>query len=124
MCASVKYFLYVSDQGEKLSRKERVRKREDLSRLMRQGIRHHAKQYTVIVARNELDHLRIAESVTRKVGKAVERNYEKRVVRECFRKVKETLPRGFDLLVIVKAKTEDFARSYGTLKGLFLRSLS
>jgi ribonuclease P protein component len=91
---------------------------------MRQGTRHHAKQYTVIVARNELDHLRIAESITRKVGTAVERNYEKRVVRECFRKVKETLPRGFDLLVIVKAKTEDFSRSYGTLKGLFRRSLS
>jgi ribonuclease P protein component len=114
----------VSEQGEKLSRKERVRKREDLSRLMRQGIRHHAKQYTVIVARNEVDHLRIAASVTRKVGNAVERNYEKRVVRECFRRVKETLPRGFDLLVIVRAKTEDFEHSYETLKGLFRRSLS
>jgi ribonuclease P protein component len=91
---------------------------------MRRGIRHHAEQYTVIVARNEFDHLRIAASVTRKVGPAVERNYEKRVVRECFRRVKETLPRGFDLLVIVKAKTEDFARSYGMLEGLFRRSLS
>jgi ribonuclease P protein component len=114
----------VGEQGEKLSRKERVRKREDLSRLVRQGIRHHSKQYTVIVARNELDCLRIAASVSRKVGTAAERNYEKRVVRECFRRVKETLPRGFDLLVIVKAKTEDFESSCGTLKGLFRRSLS
>jgi ribonuclease P protein component len=90
---------------------------------MRQGTRHHEKQYTVIVTRNELDHLRIAASVSRKVGNAAVRNYEKRVVRECFRRIKATLPKGFDLLVIVRAKTENWARSCDLLKGLFGRSL-
>jgi ribonuclease P protein component len=113
----------VIEQEEKLSRKERVRKREDLSRLMRQGTRHNAKQYTVIVTRNELYHLRIAASVSRKVGNAAARNYEKRVVRECFRRVKTTLPRGFDLLVIVRARTGNRTHSNEMLKGLFRRSL-
>jgi ribonuclease P protein component len=113
----------VTEGRGKFSGKERVRKREDIARLMRQGARQYSKQYSLIIVKNSLDVVRIAVSVKKKVGKAVERNYEKRLVRECFRREKDHFPKGFDLLVIVKQTTDDFDLSYRSLKSLFRRSL-
>jgi len=119
-----KNYLYRVTEGMgKFSGKERVRKREDIARLMRQGTRQYSKQYSLIIVKNSLDVVRIAVSVKKKVGKAAERNYEKRLVRECFRREKDHFPKGFDLLVIVKQTTDDFDLSYRSLKSLFRRSL-
>jgi ribonuclease P protein component len=117
------YLFYVTEGLGKFSGKERVRKREDIARLMRKGDRHYSKQYSLVVVKNSLDVVRIAVSVKKKVGKAAERNYEKRLVRECFRREKDHFPKGFDLLVIVKQTTDDFDLSYRSLKSLFCRSL-
>ena len=113
----------VSQGRERLTGKERVRKREDLARLMQRGNRHHSRQYTLVIVKNGLELARIATSVRKKIGKAAVRNYEKRLVKECFRREKENFPKGLDLLVVVKQATEDFASSYRELKDLFHRSL-
>jgi len=107
--------------GETFRRKERIGKREDLQRLFKKGSRYHSKQYTLIIGKNDLDFSRLAVSIKKRVGSAVNRNYERRLCRECFRREKGKILTGFDVLIIVKETTHNFHESYAVLKGLFCR---
>jgi len=49
---------------------------------------------------NGLPHPRLGMSVSRKIGKAVMRNRWKRLIREAFRRNRQRLPTGIDLIVI------------------------
>ena len=109
------------EKGETLQGKERVGKQGDIKRLFERGTRYHSKQYTLILLQNGLDWLRLAVSIRRKFGDAAIRNYEKRLCREFFRKEKYRFEKGFDILIIVKRKTDNFHTSYAELKGLFNR---
>jgi ribonuclease P protein component len=104
---------------EKIQKKGRVRKREDFNRLLKRGKRYYSTQYTVIVTPNHEEHIRIGLSIGKKVGNAVVRNYEKRVCREFLRREKNWFIEGNDILIIIKKQTEDFNRTYTTLKNLF-----
>ncbi len=98
-----------------------MRKREDVQKLFKGGLRYYSQRYTLIGVENGFDYSRFAVSVKKGVGNAVERNYEKRVCREFFRKEKQESGRGYDLLVIVRDKTRNFHESYTMLKNLYSR---
>jgi ribonuclease P protein component len=51
---------------------------------------------------NELGHLRMGISISRRVGIAPRRNRIKRLLRESFRLHRSELPRGYDLVVVVR----------------------
>ena len=51
---------------------------------------------------NGLAHPRIGLSTSRKVGTAVRRNRIRRLLREAFRLMQHDLPRGYDLVVVVR----------------------
>ncbi len=51
---------------------------------------------------NDLGHPRIGLSTARKVGTAVRRNRIRRLLREAFRLMQHDLPRGYDLVVVVR----------------------
>ena len=51
---------------------------------------------------NELGHCRLGLSVSRKVGTAVKRNRIRRLLREAFRHMQHDLPRGYDLVIVVR----------------------
>jgi ribonuclease P protein component len=51
---------------------------------------------------NGLNHPRIGLSTSRKVGTAVRRNRIRRLLREAFRLMQHDLPRGYDLVVVVR----------------------
>jgi ribonuclease P protein component len=104
---------------EDLKRRNRLRRREDFRRLLREGRRVHAKQYSLIVAGNGLDCVRLGLSIRKHVGRAVDRNYEKRLCREFFRKVIIGEKKGFDVLIIIKHRSQGFEKSYKELVGLF-----
>jgi ribonuclease P protein component len=116
-----KGFLVQNRKGETYRRKERIGKQGDIERLFERGLRYHSKQYGLILLENDLDVLRLAVTMRRKIGGSVVRNYEKRVCREFFRKEKHGFPKGFDVLILVKERTLDFHSSYESLKGLFCR---
>ena len=109
------------EKGETLEGKERIGKQGDIKRLFERGTRYYSKQYTLILLQNGLNRLRLAVSIRRKVGGAAVRNYEKRVCREFFRKEKHGFQKGFDILIIVKSKTDNYHNTYAELKGLFNR---
>ena len=51
---------------------------------------------------NGLPHSRLGLSVSRKIGIAVRRNRIKRQLREAFRLMQHDLPRGYDLVLVVR----------------------
>ena len=111
----------VNKKREKISGKERLSKREDFQRLFQHGSRYYSKQYEVIVVQNDLNYVRFAFSMSKKVGNAVIRNYEKRVCREFIRREKDVCRKGHDILIVIKHQTKDFHESYNSLKILFER---
>jgi len=87
----------VTDQ--KFTKQERLRSRDEFARVYRS--RAFAADDVLVVSgiQNNLGHSRLGLSVSRKVGNAVVRNRWKRAIREAFRRQKDRIPSGLDLLV-------------------------
>lgn len=89
--------------------------------MQRRGVKHHTRHFLVFVAPSvapvatgqappghaeqadeRLPLTRLGVTVTRKVGKAVQRNRIKRLVREAFRRERRTFADGLDLVWVAK----------------------
>jgi ribonuclease P protein component len=84
---------------------ERIAKRRDFLRAYEQGRREFARFSTVFTLPNGLDHARLGITVTKKAGKAHDRNRLRRWVRELYRRSRSELGlrnQGIDLVVNVK----------------------
>lgn len=57
---------------------------------------------TIYARPNELSHLRLGISISRRVGSAPKRNRIKRLLREAFRLRQHDLPAGYDLIIVVR----------------------
>ncbi|MFH1730122.1 MAG: ribonuclease P protein component [Planctomycetota bacterium] len=84
------------------SRDERLKSRGDFRRCIKRGARAAGKAIVVRVARNGLTVTRLGAGSTRRLGNAVERNRQKRLVREAFRLTKHQLPAGLDIVALPK----------------------
>jgi ribonuclease P protein component len=60
----------------------------------------------VYACENDLPHLRVGLSVSRKVGNAVRRNRLRRLYREAFRLTRHQMPAGLDLILIPRRSDE------------------
>jgi len=80
---------------------ERFHHRRDYLRAQAQGKRLHTRYFGVVLAPMAASHPRLGLVVTRRLGKAVERNRVKRVLREFFRRHKTGLP-AVDLVIMAK----------------------
>jgi ribonuclease P protein component len=90
---------------EALPAPERIAKRRDFLRAYDQGRKEFARLSTVFTIPNGLDHPRLGITVTKKAGKAHDRNRLRRWVREIYRRSRTTvglLDQGIDLVVNVK----------------------
>ena len=86
----------------KFRKKERLTRKTDFQRILKNGTRYTTENFTVIIHNNNRNMRRIGISVSKKVGGAVKRNRVKRLIREFFRLHKEQFPNSKDFLFIAK----------------------
>ena len=91
--------------GHGLPASKRIRKRRDFLLVQELGWRISLPSLLLLVrARPDELPARLGITVTRKFGRAVDRNRAKRLIREAFRLSPELVPDGIDLVVVPKAK--------------------
>ena len=85
----------------RFSKAARLRHRQEFLRAQAQGKRFHTRHFGVTLAPMAEDHPRLGLVATRRMGKAVQRNRVKRLLREFFRRHQSGLP-AFDLVIMAK----------------------
>jgi len=81
----------------------RVRKRRDFERAYEEGKKVVMPEFALFARVNGLPHSRLGITTSRKLGNAIRRNRARRLVREAYRTHRELLPKGFDLVFVVRA---------------------
>ena len=88
---------------ERFPRTERLRKRAEFKRAEKNKVaRLVTKHLVILAAPNDLPHVRIGLTASKKVGGAVVRNRAKRLLREIYRRNKHLFPQGHDYILIAK----------------------
>ena len=113
---------------QRFRRSERLRLRKDFARVFAAKCSQADGALVVYVARNDLEWSRLGLSVSKRVGKAVRRNYVRRRIREAFRTQKGELPKGLDIICVARTKAADarceLAHSFRTLVVRAARALA
>jgi ribonuclease P protein component len=84
---------------------DRILKRSDFLAVSLKGSKLYNKYFILIFLPNEHKNNRLGITVTKRVGKSVERNKIKRYCREFFRLNRCTIPENIDINIIVKKNT-------------------
>ena len=92
---------------QRFRRSERLRLRKDFARVFAAKCSQADGALVVYVARNDLEWSRLGLSVSKRVGKAVRRNYVRRRIREAFRTQKSELPKGLDIICVARTEAAD-----------------
>ena len=87
-----------------LTKADRILKRSEFIALSRAGRKVQNAYFIACFAPGHQPHCRLGITVTKKVGKAVERNRIKRMVREFFRANRQRLSGNWDISIIAKIR--------------------
>jgi len=79
-----------------------LRKKKDFSTLYNKGKSAGDRYVVVFCKKNGLSYNRTAFLASKKVGKSVKRNRARRLMKEGYRDIKETLPKGYDIIFIAR----------------------
>jgi ribonuclease P protein component len=118
----------VQDLSRKtFTKADRLRKRPEFIRLIREGRRVHTSFFTASFAPAPGRRHRLGVTVTKRVGKAVHRNRVKRLAREYFRQNRDRIHGRWDINVVAKygaaeLQTSDVFRQLQTLLERISRS--
>jgi ribonuclease P protein component len=91
-----------ADRAQRFPSRYRLRKRREFLSLQRDG-RRQAAPHFIVITRATLGPSRLGVTTSRKVGNSPARNRVRRLVRECFRRLRPSLEPPRDVLVIARA---------------------
>lgn len=95
---------------ERLRRTERLARQKEIDEVYKHGRRWTAKFFRVHVRENRLGHSRFTVSVPRRICTAVLRNRWKRLLRESFRRNKQEIGPGLDIVAVPTRPPGDVKR--------------
>jgi ribonuclease P protein component len=110
------------DHGFRFRRKERLKGRDEIRNVFKRGKVVSCPGAKLFILKNELPHNRIAFTFARKFGNAVERNRARRLSREAYRLLRNTLKPGFDLVLLIYPGKDVFTIRMEQLGILFSRA--
>ena len=87
----------------------RVRRPAEYKAVFEKGRKLRAGPLVGFLKPNGLPHSRLGMAVSRKVGRAPRRNRIKRLFREAFRRLREELPTGFDIVLIPADRGREYS---------------
>lgn len=85
---------------------QHLRRSEDFAALRNDGVRDGDDHLLLFAKRNQTGVTRIGFSVSRRHGSAVRRNRKRRLMREAFRLNQSQIPRGMDLLLVPRLRSD------------------
>lgn len=102
------YFIGMIGVGSNMVNSVSLKKNSAFARVFKKGRYAAAPHIVVYVLENGGRENRLGITVTRKIGKSVERNRLRRLIKENYRRLEEKIKTGLDI-VIVARNTEDAA---------------
>ena len=79
---------------------EKLKKSWEFQRAYQKGSKYWNRYFVIYVLQNHFNHLRLGITVSKKVGKSVQRNRVKRLIRESFRQLRTQINVGYDIVVV------------------------
>lgn len=101
-----------------LTKRERIGKK-DISRVFELSESKKNSCIRLLYCRNRITWNRIAVVLRKGYGNSVERNRAKRLVKEIYRNLKNSLPGGFDFIFFITGKLKDYKAADTTIVSLF-----
>jgi ribonuclease P protein component len=98
-----------------------IKSKNDFIGILKNGKSVKDRFYYCKFIENDLGYNRLGILIKKKLGNAVERNYEKRVLREFFRLNKECLNSGCDVVISVYDRKGSFAEKKGAFERILLK---
>ncbi|MCA9066238.1 MAG: ribonuclease P protein component, partial [Planctomycetaceae bacterium] len=93
---------------------QHLRRATDIRRVFDEGRKRSDSHLLIFAMENGFPYTRIALSVSRRHGGAVQRNRKKRLLREAFRQLQQQLPVGLDLVLIPRHRSDSSLADYST----------
>jgi ribonuclease P protein component len=90
---------------QSFGKEEKILRKKEFSAAYDRGKRLSSANFIVFLNPNQQGKLRLGITVSKRVGKAVQRNRIKRLLREFFRVNKERLPQAQDIVIVARKDT-------------------
>lgn len=91
-----------------MKKEYRVKRSQDFDNIIRKKQSFANRQFVIYYQKNNLEHMRLGISVSKKLGKAHDRNKLKRYVRESF-KTRKDFVKNYDIIIIVRAGAKELS---------------
>ena len=83
---------------------KKLKKRWEFQRAYQKGSKYWNRYFVIYVLHTHFDNLRLGITVSKKVGKSVQRNRVKRLIRESFRQLRPRIKAEYDIVVVGRAE--------------------
>lgn len=106
----------------RFTRSQRIKHSEEINKLFKTGSRVNVAGAKLFFMKNEINKNRIAFTLPRNYGTAVQRNYSKRISRESYRQIQQKLIEGYDMLLLVYPGNDDFSYRCSQMNFLYKKA--